>query len=130
LKKSKDKFYRGINVEELKRMDTREFAKLVRARERRSILRNYDIIEAFVKRCLEKDAKKKMIKTHNRSLVIVPALLGKVIGIYNGKEFLRVEITDQMLGHRLGEFSLTRKLTKHSKAGVGATKGSRSKSVK
>ena len=49
--KSKDKFYRGKNVEELKKMDTREFAKLVKARARRTLLRNYDIIESFITKC-------------------------------------------------------------------------------
>ena len=49
--KSKDKFFRGKNTEELKAIDTREFAKLVKSRARRTILRNYDVIEAFVAKC-------------------------------------------------------------------------------
>jgi len=48
IKKSKDKFYRGKNIEELKSVDTREFSKLLKSRARRKILRNYDVIEAFV----------------------------------------------------------------------------------
>ncbi len=127
VKKNKDKFYRGKNVEDLRTFNTREFAKLVKARTRRSLLRNYDVIEAFVKRCEEKDAKNKVIKTHDRALVIVPQLVGKTIGIYNGKEFIKVTITEEMLGHRLGEFSLTRKIAKHTKAGIGATKSTVSK---
>ena len=120
--KNKDKFYRGENVETLKTLNTREFAKLVKARARRTLLRNYDVIEAFVRKCEEKDSKNKVIKTHNRSLVVVPQLIGKTIGVYNGKEFVKVIITDDMLGHRLGEFSLTRKIAKHTKVGIGATK--------
>ena len=108
-------------------MNTREFAKLVKARARRSLLRNYDVIELFVKRCEEKAVKNKMIKTHDRSLVIVPQLIGKIIGIHNGKEFVKVTIVEEMLGHRLGEFSQTRKIAKHTKAGVGATKSTVSK---
>ena len=126
VKKNKDKFYRGENVETLKTFNTREFAKLVKARARRSLLRNYDVIEAFVKRCEEKTAKNKSIKTHNRALVIVPQLIGKTIGIYNGKEYVKVIITEEMLGHRLGEFSQTRKIAKHTKVGVGATKSTTS----
>ena len=122
VKKSKDKFFRGKNTEELKLIDTREFAKLVKSRARRTILRNYDVIEAFVKRCEMKDAKKRPIKTHDRALVIVPQLVGKTIGVYNGKEFVKVVVTEEMLGHRLGEFSMTRKIAKHTKMGIGASK--------
>ena len=117
VKKSKDKFFRGKNTEELKAVDTREFAKLVKSRARRTILRNYDVIEAFVKKCEFKDAKNRPIKTHDRTIVIVPRMLGKTIGVYNGKEFLKVVITEDMLGHRLGEFSMTRKIAKHTSVG-------------
>ena len=58
-------------------------------------------------------------------MIIVPKMIGLSIFVYNGKEFLKVDITHDMLGHRLGEFSLTRKIAKHTKAGVGATKGSK-----
>ena len=117
-KKSKDKFFRGKNTEELKSIDTREFAKLVKSRARRTILRNYDVIEAFVKKCEIKDSKNRPIKTHDRTLVIVPKMIGKTIGVYNGKEFLKVVITEEMLGHRLGEFSMTRKIAKHTSIGT------------
>jgi small subunit ribosomal protein S19 len=98
-RKSKDKFFRGKNVEELKAFPTREFAKLVKSRARRTIMRNYDVIEAFVRRMEEKVAK------------------GKMIGVYNGKEFVKVLITHEMLGHRLGEFSMTRRIAKHTSLG-------------
>tara|TARA_Y100000310_G_scaffold48516_1_gene44974 strand:+ start:8684 stop:9088 length:405 start_codon:yes stop_codon:yes gene_type:complete len=128
--RSKEKFYRGKSVEELKKLDVREFAKLVKARERRSILRNFDVIEQFVKRCQEKIAKKKIIKTHNRSLVIVPAFIGLSISVHNGNSYVPVKIIEEMLGHRLGEFAMTRKSVKHGAAGVGATKSSAALSVK
>ena len=116
-KRSKDRFFRGKNVEELKAVDTREFAKLVKARARRTILRNYDVIEAFVRKMEERAAKGKMMKTHNRSIVIVPRMIDKTIGVYNGKEFVKVAVTHEMLGHRLGEFSMTRKIAKHTSLG-------------
>ena len=122
VKKSKDKFYRGKNVEELKSVDTREFAKLVKARARRTILRNYNVIEAFVAKCERNVSKNKPIKTHDRSLVIVPRMVGKTIGVHNGKEFLKVIITEGMLGHRLGEFAMTRRIAKHTSIGGGAKK--------
>ena len=51
---SKDFTYRGKTIEELKAMDTREFAKLVKSRARRSILRNFNEIEDFTVKCQEK----------------------------------------------------------------------------
>jgi len=118
VKKSKDKFYRGKNVVELKDVDIREFAKLVKARARRTLLRNYDVVDAFVNKCDFCDAKNKPIKTHDRSIVIVPKLVGRTIGVYNGKEFTKVVISEEMLGHRLGEFSMTRKIAKHTSIGT------------
>jgi len=122
IKKNKDKFFRGKNIEELKNIDVREFSKLVKARARRTILRNFDVIESFVKKCEEKTAKKRPIKTHNRSLIVVPRMIGKTIGVYNGKEFVKVTIIEEMLGHRLGELAMTRRIAKHTSIGGGAKK--------
>lgn len=122
LTRNKDKFYRGIKAEELKSLDTREFAKMVKSRARRAILRNYDVVENFVLKCEKNASKNKPIKTHNRALVIVPRMLGKTIGVYNGKEFVRIQIVEEMLGHRLGEFAMTRKIARHTTIGKGAKK--------
>jgi small subunit ribosomal protein S19 len=122
--------YRGKTIEELKAMDTREFASLLPAKPRRFVLRNFQKIEKFVSRCKEKQSKKKKIRTHNRDIVIVPQLIGMNIQIHNGREFIPAEITGEMLGHVLGEFAPTRARIQHSKAGVGATKGSKHKSKK
>jgi small subunit ribosomal protein S19 len=122
--------YRGKTLEELKTMDTREFAKLLPSKQRRFVLRNFQEIEKFVSRCKMKQEKKKKIKTHSRNIVIVPQLVGMNIQVYNGREFIPIEIVGEMLGHVLGEFSLTRAKIMHSKAGVGATKGSKHKSKK
>jgi small subunit ribosomal protein S19 len=46
--------------------------------------------------------------------VVVPKMIGKTIHVHNGKEFLKIEIVDEMLGHRLGEFAMTRKIAKHT----------------
>ena len=123
--KAKEAFYRGQKIEDLKKLPVRESAKLMPARSRRSVLRNFDIIEKFVKRCEIKKAKNKKIRTHKRDIVIVPQLIGLTIGIYNGKNFQDVEILSEMIGHRLGEFSPTRTKVNHGTAGIGATKSSR-----
>jgi len=127
---SKEFTFRGKTTEELKKLDIREFAKLLPARERRTVLRQFNEIERFVNRCKVKMEKKKQIKTHLRDIIIVPKMIGMRIFIYNGKTFNSVEIIEEMLGHRLGEFSLTRNRVHHGSAGVGATKGSKSKSKK
>ena len=126
----KKEYYRGKTIEELQQLDIREFAKQLTSRERRSVLRNFDVVERFVKSSKEKQARNKPIKTHLRDLVIVPGLVGMTVQVYNGKEFLQVRIVTEMLGHRLGEFALTRKKVQHGAPGIGATKSSASASVK
>ena len=116
-KKSKEKFYRGKEVGELKKLDIREFAKLVKSSPRRAILRNYDVVRNFVFRCNARMAKNRPIRTHKRDMIVVPAMLGWSIGVHNGKEFVKVDVNEEMLGHRLGEFSPTRKIAKHTTIG-------------
>lgn len=122
--KSKEVFYRGKNVEELKKLDVREFAKYLPSRSRRTVLRNFQFIETFVKRCETAVANKKKIRTHLRDIVIVPRMVGMTIGVYNGKTFNDVHVSHLMLGSRLGEFSLTRNKVTHGKPGIGSTKSS------
>ena len=122
--KSKEVFYRGKNLEELKKLDVRESAKYLPSRSRRSVLRHFDVIEKFIKRCEASQANNKKIRTHLRDIVIVPKLVGFTIGVYSGKVYNDVRITHQMIGHRLGEFSLTRQKVSHGAPGIGATKSS------
>ncbi len=117
-------------MEELKALDVREFAKYLKSRARRAALRQFQIIEDFVSRAKKKSEKNKPIKTHKRDLIIVPQMIGMKIQTYNGHEFVPMEITGQMLGHRLGEFSPTRGKVKHGTAGIGSTKGSKSQAKK
>ncbi len=123
--KNKDLFYRGVKIEELKALDVRESAKYLPSRSRRSVLRNFDVIERFIKRCEASLSQNKKIKTQLRDIVIVPKLVGFTIGVYNGRVFNDIIITHEMIGHRLGEFSFTRQKVNHSAAGIGATKSSR-----
>jgi len=113
-----------MSTEELQKLDVREFAKLVRSRERRNVLRNFQKHENFIKDAIKKQSKNKLIKTHYRDLVIVPQMIGMKIQVYNGQQFIAFEVTGEMLGHKFGELSPTRTKTKHTKSGAGATKGS------
>jgi len=56
---------------------------------------------------------KTAIKTWSRDSEISPEMVGFTFGVHNGKDFIPVSVTEDMVGHRLGEFSLTRKFTKH-----------------
>ena len=53
------------------------------------------------------------IKTWSRASEISPEMVGITIDVHNGKQFIPVNVKEEMVGHRLGEFSLTRKFTKH-----------------
>jgi len=122
---TREVIYRGKSIDELKALDVRESAKFLPSRARRSVLRNFDVIEKFIKRSERYIAKKKKVKTHLRDLIIVPKLVGLTIAVHSGRNFQDVLITHEMIGHRLGEFVLTRQRVNHSAAGIGATKSSR-----
>jgi small subunit ribosomal protein S19 len=128
--KRKEFTYRGKTLDELKKLDVREFSKYLKSEERRNVLRQFQSIEDFVNRAKIKLEKNKQIRTHLRNLIIVPELVGMKISVHDGRNFTPVIITGEMLGHRLGEFALTRGKVKHSKAGIGATKGSKFKAKK
>lgn len=54
-----------------------------------------------------------VIKTWSRDSQISPEMIGHTFGVHNGKDFIPVKVTEEMVGHRLGEFSPTRKFTRH-----------------
>ncbi len=66
-----------------------------------------------------------VVKTHLRNMIVVPEMIGSVIGIYNGKVFNQVEIRPEMLGHYLAEFSISYTPTSHGRPGIVATHSSR-----
>ena len=127
---AKEITFRGKTMEELRKLDVREFAKLVKSRTRRAILRQSSEIENFISKCEKTKAKGKPIKTHLRHMIIVPKMIDYDIQIHNGKQYLPIPVTVEMLGHRLGEFSITRQKVKHGAAGIGATKSSMAKATK
>lgn len=58
--------------------------------------------------------KKSVIKTWSRSSMIIPDMVGKTIAVHNGKNFVPVFVTENMVGHKLGEFAPTRNYKGHS----------------
>ena len=116
--------FRGKTLEEMKAMSIEEFSKIITSRERRALKRGFTEKE---KKFLEKIRKSpsKFHRTRCREMVIIPQMVGIKIGIHNGKEYVSVDIKPEMLGHRLGEFAMTRKNVKHSAPGFGATRSSK-----
>ncbi|MBZ9573036.1 30S ribosomal protein S19 [Patescibacteria group bacterium] len=56
---------------------------------------------------------KEIIRTWSRSCTITPEMVGFTFGVHNGREFIPVKVTEEMVGHRLGEFSPTTKFSRH-----------------
>ena len=120
--------WKGRTEEEVKVMDLKEFMELIPSRSRRSLQRGFTKLQqSFMKRI---NAGENNVKTQCRDMIIVPAMLGKTIRIHNGKEYVSLIVTTEMLGHFLGEFAHTRKMVTHSSAGIGATRSSKSVSAR
>jgi len=67
---------------------------------------------------MNEKGEKKPIKTWSRASMIVPEMIGHTIAVYNGMKHIPVYITENMIGHRLGEFSPTRRFGGHSEKKV------------
>ena len=72
--------------------------------------------EHIAKKVFAMNAKneKKVVKTWSRRSTILPSFIGHTIAVHNGKKFIPVYITENMVGHKLGEFSPTRQFKGHS----------------
>ena len=81
----------------------------------RSLKKGPYVFERLLKKIqtLNETGKKEVIKTWSRRSTIFPDFIGHTIAVHNGKEFIPVYITEEMVGHKLGEFSPTRKFTGH-----------------
>ncbi len=106
--------YRGYTLEDLQKMDIEDLIAIMPARIRRTLKRG---LSEEHKKLLEKIIKykgKKVVRTHLRDMPILPQMVGAKVAVYNGKEFVEIEIKPQMIGHYLGEFSPTHKLAKYT----------------
>ncbi|MCX6822182.1 MAG: 30S ribosomal protein S19 [Candidatus Aenigmarchaeota archaeon] len=116
--------FRGKSLEEIKKLSLEEYSKILTSRERRAILRGLTDRQKKLLEQIRKDPQK-FHKTHERDMVILPEMVDIKLGIYNGKEYVSIVVTPEMLGHRLGEFVMTRQRVMHSAPGAGATHGSK-----
>lgn len=118
----KEFHYRGKTLEELQQMGLKELIELLPTRSRRSLKRG---LSHRQKKLLGRvEAGKPKLRTHSRDMVVLPVMVGKTIAIYNGKDFVQINIQPEMIGHMLGEFADSRKRVSHNSPGVGATKSS------
>jgi len=123
--------FRGYTLEELKNMPLEQLVAIMPSRQRRSLLRGPSpsqktLLEKIAKarEALEKTGRQPPIRTHARDMVILPSMVGLTIHVHNGKEFVPVEITPEMIGHYLGEFAPTCKKVEHGEPGLKATRSS------
>ncbi|AFP84199.1 ribosomal protein S19 [Candidatus Carsonella ruddii HT isolate Thao2000] len=69
----------------------------------------------FIHKSVYKNFFKKNFKTWSRNSTIIPDMIDKSISVYNGKKFIKIYINEDMIGHKLGEFSITRNFKTHTK---------------
>ena len=139
--------YRGVPTAELEGMQLDKVIPLLGARQRRSLRRGVtDGKRRLVARIREarKEARsggegaegegeggpgpgsgaRGDIRTHLRDLIVLPFMVGATVHVFNGKEFKPVEIKPEMIGHYIGEYSLTSRRVSHGAPGVGASRSS------
>jgi len=123
--------YRGHTLDQLKRMNMDAFIQLLPARARRSLKRGLPprqrkLLERLRRAYRAKKRGKDLLtRTHVRDMLIFPEMVGLKIGVYNGKQYEVVDVKPEMIGHYLGEFSLTRRRVQHGSPGIGATRSSK-----
>jgi small subunit ribosomal protein S19 len=126
----KEYMYRGLSLSQLQSMSMDEFIDLLPSRQRRSLHRGLQpeqrILLEKIRQTREEMRKggSSSVKTHVRNMIILPEMVGLVIGVHNGKDFVQVEIKAEMIGHYLGEFAVTNKPVRHGTPGIGASRSS------
>merc|ERR1719313_790051 len=124
--------FKGLDLETLLDMSQKELEVLlksrIRRRMRRGITAKYKTLvnklRKAKKECPQYE-KPKPVRTHLRDMIVLPEMIGSVVGVYNGKSYPSVEVKPEMIGHYLAEFSITYKPVKHGRPGIGGTKSSR-----
>lgn len=115
--------YHGFRLDDLKKMGITELVPFMPARARRKINRGMTRGEEnLLSRFRAGDNR---IRTHLRDMIIMPEMVGREVEIYNGKEYIKVEIQPEAVFHYLGEFAPTRRRVTHGSAGIGATRSSK-----
>lgn len=121
--------YRGHTLDELQELSIEEVAELLPARQRRTIKRGlstaHEQLLEEVRAATPEETADDPIRTHLRDMPILPEFVGLTFTVHTGQSFERVEVEEEMIGHYLGEFQLTRHDVEHGQAGIGATRSSK-----
>ncbi|MCX6694392.1 MAG: 30S ribosomal protein S19 [Methanomicrobiales archaeon] len=115
--------YGGYRLEELQKMTVSDLIPVMPARARRKVKRGLTRGEENLLQQFRHG--ESGVKTHLRDMIVMPEMVGREVLVYNGKEFMKVEVQPEALFHYLGEFALTRKRVNHGSAGIGATRSSK-----
>ena len=93
----------------------------------RSLKKGYFIDDHLEKKveAMNHSGQKRVIKTWSRRSTVVPEMVGHTIAVHNGSKFIPVYVSENMVGHKLGEFAMTRTFRGHS--GRKAEKGARAR---
>ncbi|MGZ4857556.1 MAG: 30S ribosomal protein S19 [Methanobacteriaceae archaeon] len=123
--------YRGYTLEELQQMPLDNVIQLFPSRQRRSLKKGFlprqkKVLEKIrkLKKEEQKGGRPQIIKTHCRDMIVLPEMVGMTFGVYNGKQFIEVQIQPEMIGCYFGEFAVTRQKVQHGDPGMGATRSS------
>jgi small subunit ribosomal protein S19 len=123
--------YRGYTLEELQQMPLDNVIQLFPSRQRRSLKKGFlprqkKVLEKIrkLKKEEQKGGRPQIIKTHCRDMIVLPEMVGITFGVYNGKQFIEVQIQPEMIGCYFGEFAVTRQKVQHGDPGMGATRSS------
>ncbi len=111
--------YRGKTIDELKTMDLKDLSTLFPSDLRRKVKRGFTEQEEKLLKKFRNNEKN--IKTHVRDFIVLPEMIGKKIGIYNGKEFVDIMLIPEMFALRLGELAPTRTIATHTTIGAKKT---------
>ncbi len=131
--------YRGHTLVELQAMplwadegdeETLAIIDLLSARARRSLSRTLSRENEHLLDRIRNSGENDVVRTHRRDMVILPEMVGKMIAVHNGRQFVQVEIQPEMIGGFLGDYALTRNRGIHSGPGVGATRSSKHVALK
>lgn len=124
--------FRGVDLDALLTLKPVELLPLLSSRARRKFNRGLTRKPMALIKKLNKAKKEapehekpEVVKTHLRNMIIVPEMIGSIIGVHNGKAFNSVEVKPEMIGTYLAEYSCSYKFVRHGRPGIGATHSSR-----
>ena len=131
-KLSLKRLFYGLTYSQIKDKPLAELSTFLDSRARRCIKRG--LVNKYSKvysNFIKKTDNGVPYRTHVRNLLVIPSIVGRTLSVHNGKNFVPLNISEEMLGRKVGEFIPTKSKVKHSgKKGIGATKGNSSVSKK